>query len=304
MAFEIIGHKYIWESLKKMFESGRISQTFLFFGPEKVGKKTTALELMKFINCKEGLDKRPCHNCRPCIDIQKRSYPDLFFVKPIGKEIKISQIRKLNWYLSLQPSLSSFKSAIIDKAHLMNQEAQNSLLKTLEEPKGKAVIVLVTSFPELLFPTIASRTKKIRFSTVAKEEIVNFLKKKKLNNKEIEEVYSASFGKPGEAIDILSDSSKIKETKRIIKELKILLDSSLVFRFDYAKKISEDREKLIELLDIWTQFFRKDLILSNFKSDKLRKTKKIINLLQDVRLLLLKTEVNPKLAIERILLEF
>ncbi|PIV68380.1 MAG: hypothetical protein COS07_04185, partial [Candidatus Aenigmarchaeota archaeon CG01_land_8_20_14_3_00_37_9] len=157
-------------------ESGRISHAYLFCGQEKLGKKTIALE---WISSLFGQD------------LQNAQHPDLIFLeptdppsvkdskeKPTGKkEIRISQIRELIWKLSLKPYSAPYKAVIIDQAHLMNQDAQTSLLKTLEEPKGKTFLILITEMPESLFPTIRSRVENIKFYPVKKEEIKNYLKK-------------------------------------------------------------------------------------------------------------------------------
>lgn len=96
-------------------------------------------------------------------DIRK-VHPDFFLVEPMKKEIQIGQIREVLWRLSLRTWGSRLKVAVIDQAHLMNQEAQGALLKTLEEPKGKSLIVLVCEYPAMLFETILSRVQKMKFS--------------------------------------------------------------------------------------------------------------------------------------------
>lgn len=90
-------------------------------------------------------------------------HPDFLLVEPDGNEIKIAQIRDCIWRLSLKPLATSLKVAVINQAHLMNQEAASSLLKTLEEPRGEALLVLVTEFPEALMAVILSRTQRIKF---------------------------------------------------------------------------------------------------------------------------------------------
>lgn len=303
----ILGHHRIWQFLKKSIEAGKISHAYLFFGPAKLGKKTVALEFIKLLNCQDkDIKKKPCQSCRFCKEIEKRAHPDLILIGPEKKEIQISQIRNLSWKLSLQSYSAPFKSAVIDQAHLMNQEAQSALLKTLEEPKGQTVIILITAFPELLLPTIVSRTEKIRFSPVANEEIKNYLKERGVSKELSEKLLSVSLGRPGEVIDFLDNPQKLEERDRKIKELKELINSPLSFRFQYAKKESEDLKALMETLNIWLRYFRKglfpapDQLLERYSVQKLRK---IINLIQDITFLISKTEVNRKLALEMLLLE-
>jgi len=302
--YQIIGHQRVWQFLKKSVEAEKISHAYLFFGPDRIGKKRVALEFIKLLNCQEI--NGPCQSCRSCKEIEKKSFADLILIEPEKKEISISQIRNLNWGLSLQSHSAAFKSALIDEAHLMNLEAQSALLKTLEEPKGRTVIILITAFPELLFPTIISRTERIRFLPVSQEEIKNYLKKQGVSEKKSEELISISLGKPGEIIEFLSYPQKLEERVQKIKDLKKMVDSPLSVRFQYAKEESQNPKVLIETLDIWLRYFRGSLFsVPEQRPNKysLLKIKKIINLIQDINFLLSKTEVNPKLALEMILLE-
>lgn len=299
----LIGHQKIWQYLTKTAEENKFPHALLFSGPEKVGKKTFALEFVKW------LFKN---------DIENKPHPDFIFIKPEGKEIKISQIRECIWKLSLKPSVASYKIAIIDQAHCMNSESQNCFLKTLEEPKGKTILILITEYPEALFPTILSRIQKIKFFPVKKEEIENFLKKGRLdkveknknssfsiNQEEEKEILEISAGRPGLAIDLMLNPDKLKERKEKIKELIKITDSDLVSRFQYVKKISEDPDKLKEILDIWLSYFRKNLFEKclNSEFNQLEKLKKIIKTIQNTNFLILQTNANSRLALEVLMLE-
>ena len=99
----------------------------------------------------------------------KKVHPDFIFVAPVEKQIKIEQIRDCIWRMSLSPFAAPLKVAIIDQAHLLNKDAQSALLKTLEEPRGKALLVLVTDYPEALFSTILSRVQRVRFHKKSEE---------------------------------------------------------------------------------------------------------------------------------------
>ena len=175
----IIGHQKQWQYLKKLAETDKLPHALLFYGQEKLGKKTFALEFVKWL-LKD--------------DIEKRQHPDFIFIEPEEKEIKISQIRELIWRLSLKPSLAPLKAAIINQAHCMNQEAQSCFLKTLEEPKGKTVLILVSEYPEALFPTILSRLQKIRFYPPKLAEMDDYLKEKGLEKKRTGRDYPALSG--------------------------------------------------------------------------------------------------------------
>lgn len=302
-----IGHRKVWRFLNKTIETGKISHAYLFSGSDRIGKRKIALEFIKLLNCQEKkAENKPCQLCRSCREIEKKSFADLMFIEPEKKEISISQIRNLSWKLALQSHSALFKSVIIDEAHLMNLESQSALLKTLEEPRGRVVIILVTAFPELLFPTIVSRTERIKFSPVSKEEVKNYLKEKGVSEEKSEELIYLSLGKPGEIMDFLNYPQRLEERIKKMKDLKKIISSPLSFKFQYAKEESRDSKALIETLDFWLRCFRTSLFLDTEKrlgGYSLPKIKKIINLIQDVGFLLSRTEVNPKLALEIIMLE-
>jgi len=288
----IIGHQKQWEFLKKSAELGKISHAYLFSGLEKLGKKTLALE---WISSLFGQD------------ILKRQHQDFVFIAPVGKEIQISQIRGLILKLSLRPFLTPFKAAVIDQAHLMNQEAQNCFLKTLEEPKGKTILILITEYPETLFPTILSRCEMIKFYPVDKKEIENYLKEKEIPQNLIEEIVNVSMGKPGVAIDFLLNPKKLENQKRIIEDLNKISKSDLVYRFQYVKNLAQENN-LKEVLEIWLNYFRNILLSKikreeNFKDYSFPKLKNILQKIQTTNFLISTTNVNPRLALETLMLE-
>jgi DNA polymerase-3 subunit delta' len=289
---KIIGHQKIWQLLKKSVESGKLSHAYLFTGQEKLGKRTLALEFIKMINGADAL---------------KKDYLDLIFIRPEDEGvIQISQIRELSRKLSLKSYSNFFKTAIIDNTHLMTQEAQGALLKTLEEPKGKVLLILITEFPESILPTILSRTQKIKFFLVNKKEIKEYLIKEKLiKEKEAEEISEFSNGKPGVAIDFISDIDKLKNQKKIVEELIIISKADLSFRFQYAKNLYF-KNNIKEVLDIWLRYFRKALILrinSKINLEEINKFKKIIEQIQNINFLISTTNVNIRLALEILMLK-
>jgi len=303
----LIGHQKQWQYLKKLAELDKLAHAYLFCGQEKLGKKTIAVEFAKWL-FKE--------------DVIKRQHPDFIFIEPEKKEIQISQIRECIWRLGLKPSVAPFKIAIIDEAHCLNQEAQNSLLKTLEEPRGKTLIFLVTEYPERLFPTIISRCQILKFYSVPKEEIERYLvdelrssppfaaarvRKQNILESEIKQIVEISEGQPGRALDFMSDPQKLKTQKTVISELISMSNSDLAFRFQYAKNLTGEFQNLKDTLDIWLRHFRKVLISSvngvSQRGYSLNKLRDIIKLIQETNFLISTTNVNPRLALEILMME-
>ena len=288
---EIIGHQKQWQFLKKSVELGKISHAYLFSGEERLGKKRIALEFVKLINGEN-------------FDI---GHPDLILIESKKGGIQIAQIRELIQKLSLKPYSAPFKVAIIDQAHLMTKEAQHSFLKTLEEPKGRTLLILITEASERLLATIPSRCEIIKFSPVKEVEIKSYLRAK-FSDKECEEASKFCLGRPGEAVDFISNPQKLENRKKIIKELIKISNSGLAFRFQFAKDLSKE-SNLREILDIWLSYFR-NILLSTINNQQstinkysFSKLKNILSQIQNTNFLLTSTNVNPRLALEILMLE-
>lgn len=327
----LIGHYQQWQFLKASANMQKLPHGLLFYGPEQLGKKTLALEFVKYLNCQsESLSQKPCRACRNCQEIQRETHPDLMIIGPQpGKnskfftdegEITISQIRDLAWKLSLRPYSSDFKVAILDKAHLMNQEAQSCFLKLLEEPRGKALLILITEYPEMLFPTILSRVQKIRFFPVNSIEIEDYLFSQGVPRDKAKYLASFSFGKPGRAHNFLSDNQAINNQNKIISDLVKIGSSDLVYRFQYAKNLFEEdpdspSPNLKEILEVWLRYFRgllhshlnspsqKSVGNKAFNGYSLSKLENILKILQATIFLVSRTNINPRLALENFIIE-
>jgi DNA polymerase-3 subunit delta' len=296
----LIGHQKIWQYLIKSAKDDKLSHAYLLSGQEKLGKKTLAVEFAKHF-FKE--------------DVTKRQHPDFILIAPqkpssakatTGKEeIQIAQVRECIWKLSLKPSAAPFKVAVIDEAHCLNQEAQNSLLKTLEEPKGKTLIFLVSEYPERLLSTILSRCQMLKFRPVPEKEIEDYLKNQKVSAADISKIIKNSEGRPGRAVDFLFDPQKLKTQERMALDLQKIMNSDLPFRFQAAKTIAAEPENLKDILDVWLRHFR-NVLISGEAGDKcsLQKIGSIVRMLERTNFLISTTNVNPRLALEMLMLEF
>ena len=303
----IIGHQKQWRFLKKSVELGKISHAYLFCGEEHLGKKRMALEFVKLINGGN-------------FDL---GHPDLILISPPTKNmvggqperesIQIAQIRELIRKLFLKPYSAPFKVALIDQAHLMTKEAQHSFLKTLEEPKGRTILILITEAPERLLATIPSRCEIIKFSPVKEVEIKSYLREK-LSDKDCEETSKFCLGRPGEAVDFVSDPQKLENRKKIIKELIKISNSGIASRFQFAKELSRE-SNLKEILEIWLSYFRNVLLEKNGAHRRWEgggrvssqytfpKLKNILNQIQNTNFLISTTNINSRLAMEILMLE-
>jgi len=160
-------NRAIAERLRRSLEGGRLAHAYLFVGPRGSGKMAMATTLAQALNCSEA-HHDACGRCKSCQDIEKGAHPDVHMVRPESKSrfILVSAIRELENALVLKPAVGRMKVAIVVDAERMNPAAQNAFLKTLEEPPARTLILLLTTEPQSLLPTILSRCLRVSFGAV------------------------------------------------------------------------------------------------------------------------------------------
>lgn len=197
---EIVGHRRSIEVLRRMYRRGRVPHALLFIGPEGVGKRMVAEAFFQYLNCPSA-GEDSCGLCPSCEKVTKGRHPDLHLLVPEGERIKIQQIRELAHMLYLRPLEARWRGAIIEGAERMTKEAANAFLKTLEEPPPQTLIVLITSRPEGLLPTISSRCQRIRFYPLSDEEVREVLEREGVSPGDIELLLRLAEGSPGKALE-------------------------------------------------------------------------------------------------------
>ncbi len=174
MSFDnILGNNDIKELLNNSIKSNNILHSYMFVGTDGIGKSLFAKEFSKMILC--HADNKPCNTCSSCIKFDSDNHPDFMIINSEDtKSIKIGQIRFLQEQIAEKPIVSSRKVYIINNSDLMTVEAQNCLLKTLEEPPEYATIILILSNENKLLNTIKSRCTKISFKNISKEDLIKY----------------------------------------------------------------------------------------------------------------------------------
>ena len=215
------------------------------------------------------------------------------FIAPEKKEIQIGQIQEMIEKVYLKGVNSKFKGVVIDKAHLMSVQSQNTLLKTLEEPPSKTIIILVSDYPQMIIPTISSRVFEIKFSLVSEQEIKDELKN--------EEASVLSMGRPGLAVDYINNPGEKEKMKEIETELRSVLGSEVASRFALIKKVSKE-EKINIFLESFLKVMREKMINSMSSKDE-NNYKEVIKEIEEVVFLYKKTNINIELAIEKIIIK-
>jgi len=197
----IKGQDAVVKALKGIVEQGRAVGSYLFSGPDGVGKRTTAIELAKAVNCTEEPGAGQC-DCPVCGKIDSGNHPDVFVIFPEGPlgSIKIGKIRDIIYEASLKPYEGRKRFFIINDAEAMTEEAQNALLKLLEEPPRNHILILTSSNPSGLLPTVLSRCKALKFYNLRREDILLLLKARGMEDKEADFLAHMAMGSPARAI--------------------------------------------------------------------------------------------------------
>lgn len=200
---DIIGHDEIIAGLTAMLASGRIPHALLFVGPEGIGKSTVARVLASALLCTDH-ESKPCGLCQSCRMAASGAHPDLLLVSPVGNAVKIDQIRQL----VREAALTSYAAgqrrvAVIEGAESMTAQAANSLLKTLEEPPGDFVFILVSHAREKMLDTILSRCRLISFTPLYHSLLAKALTDKGYEPEQADTAARLSSGRVGTALSLL-----------------------------------------------------------------------------------------------------
>jgi DNA polymerase-3 subunit delta' len=178
---DVAGHRHLRELLVRAVERGTLPPSVIFSGPDGVGKRLTAVALAQLLNCLapvvvEGLGRDACGVCTSCKRIARGVHSDVILIEP-GETgaIKVDRIRDAIDKAAYRPFEGRRRVVIIDEADAVLVEAQNALLKTLEEPPSASSFVLVTSTPDVLLPTVRSRCQQIRFGRLDAADIAAVL---------------------------------------------------------------------------------------------------------------------------------
>ena len=171
----ILGNDNVKQELIKTIKLNKLTHSYLLIGTDGIGKKMIAKEFAKMILCIEN--EKYCNRCKSCIEFDTDNNPDFISIEPDGANIKIEQIRQMQKKILEAPIISQKKVYIIDNADLMTREAQNCILKTLEEPPEYVTIILIGSKEDNFLSTIKSRCSIIKFQNIPNVQIKQYMKK-------------------------------------------------------------------------------------------------------------------------------
>ena len=268
---DILVHEQIKEHFQNAAAIGKVSHAYILSGEAGMGKKTLANAFAMTLLCEEE-GKEPCMHCHACKQVLSGNHPDLIYVtheKPAS--MGVDDIREqINDTIMVRPYSSQYKIYIVDEAQKMTVQAQNALLKTIEEPPAYAVIMLLTTNPDAFLQTILSRCVQLKLKPL-KDSVVKGYLEDKLQVKDVQaEIYSAfARGNLGKAIHLAqSEDFKMmyEEILRLLKEIKDMDISQLL---DVIRKLKDDNTDIKECLDFMQMWYRDILMYKTTKDLKL-----------------------------------
>lgn len=240
----IIGNTNNKNILENIIKSKKISHSYIFAGPQGVGKQLFAKEFAKAILC-DGENDKPCNKCKSCIEFENFNHPDFYFIDEQNETIKTETMKNLTKDVLEKPLKNKKKIYIINNSENMTREAQNTLLKTLEEPPEYIVIILITTNINLLLNTIKSRCVRILFNKLTDKEVSQYFK-----GNITQEVLKISEGSISKAFKVkekediyISINKSIKDVENL-NELELLKLKSSIFTN------KEDVDEILEYINL------------------------------------------------------
>ena len=259
----ILGHEWAVDMLKQHLLHGQVRHAYLLTGPSGLGRRTLALRFAQALNCPTPLQPgEPCRECKTCRQIEAMTYPDLTVVQSeaVGGVLKVEQIRQVQHSLSLKPFKGAHRVALFLRFQEANANAQNALLKTLEEAPAYVILMLTADGAEQLFPTIVSRCEVLRLRPLPAERVESFLTARGVDPSAARLLAAVSGGRPGYA-RTLRDEPQALEFRRVrLEDLPRLLGGTRQERFAYAELLARDKESFRATLLIWLAYWR-DVLL-------------------------------------------
>ncbi|MFA7059606.1 MAG: DNA polymerase III subunit delta' [Pedobacter sp.] len=268
MAFaDILGHERIVEVFRRAIRSGKTSHSYIFEGTPGCGRRKTALALIQALFCGSSNDDA-CGACLSCRKVISGNHADIHFIQPLPdkRDISIDQLREMQRELALRPYEASRKACILEPAERMSVNAANSLLKTLEEPPGNAIIILLTENADMLLPTIRSRCQLVRFAPLPPEHLRLLLEQNGMDEASAATLAQMAGGSMQRAQE-LDNESLTERRELLLKHLSQINLDRIVTVFDAAEELGGNRDNALETLDLLLSFSRDMIHLSAGSND-------------------------------------
>ncbi len=258
---DILGHESVKKHLQTAMEQGKLSHAYIFCGENGSGKMMTAECFASALMC-TGEGEKPCGTCIACMQSESHNHPDIVYVTHEKLRIGVDEIRQqLIGDIAIKPFSGGHKVYIIDDAEKMTEQAQNALLKTLEEPPEYAVIILLATNTGAFLQTILSRCVTLQFKPLDNKMIADYLmKEKQIPDYFAKVCASFSGGRLGKALNYAGNEefTKIKDDC-----IRLMRDVDNMKHHDILEEVSnlaEQKDKIEDYLDLMQMWFRDVMI--------------------------------------------
>lgn len=253
----VIGHESIIEHMQNAIRIGKVSHAYILNGEDGAGKNLLATIFASTLQCEAG-GVSPCGICKSCLQMDSGNHPDMKRITHEKVSISVDDIRlQLNNDIQIKPYSSPYKIYIIDEAEKMTEQAQNALLKTIEEPPEYAVIILLTNNINTFLQTILSRCVVLNLKAVDKDLIKSYLMEQ-IKVPDYQAELSAAFagGNLGKAIQYASSEDFSEMKSDVIRIMKYIDEYELSEVIDALKKIAENKNNINDYLDLMLLWYR------------------------------------------------
>ncbi len=264
---DVIEHEKIIKHFQTAMRTGQVSHAYILEGETGSGKKLLAKAFAQALECEDGTGES-CNTCHSCMMAESGNHPDIIWVtheKP--NTISVADIRsQVNGDIGIKPYSGRYKIYIIDQAEKMNEQAQNALLKTIEEPPAYAVILLLASQTGAFLPTILSRCITLSLKPLREDRIREYiLAHTGLTKEEAEFCAGYSMGNLGKAMDLAVNEARIEMKKDCVGLLSRIHQMEIYEVISYLKELSKYKENIMEFIDMMLVWFHDILIIKTTK---------------------------------------